>query len=334
MQPATTRERPLPRQVQQRADAARALETDGNPSPEALEQPTATAPTAPVQNSYLLEAPTPEKDGSLEYWKARASTIEGLRRKQSIDFERRLKELGDEVADLRLKLLDKKTAEPVTPPVITDDEVKAYFTAEQIQELGMPHLKAILASTRAEAQRAATAEVRSAVAPAEEKRRKQEEIEAQTAHTAFLAKVSEIVPNWESIQKDPRFSPWMEEPDPATGIRRQTLILQYQQSRDAPRAAWFFEEFLKHIGAVKIDPPQVTPPESGARGEQGRTQPDPANMPVEVSGFRVTKQSIRTFYKEKATKPYYRTPDGIARAKVIEAAIEAASRSGQPIPAV
>ena len=64
-----------------------------------------------------------------------------------------------------------------------------------------------------------------------------------TSESAFLAQLSNVVPDWETINQDERFLAWLAEVDPMTGLPRQSYLDDAVEKRDIARVAHIFNTF-------------------------------------------------------------------------------------------
>ena len=67
----------------------------------------------------------------------------------------------------------------------------------------------------------------------------------KTVEKDFYSTLSARVPEWEKINADKSFHKWLDEVDELTGFRRQDLLSQAEQARDAERVIKFFKAFEK-----------------------------------------------------------------------------------------
>lgn len=175
----------------------------------------------------------------------------------------------------------------------------------------------------------------------------------QETSNAFLtrmnATIGGLVPNWEQINRDPRFIQWVSLPEIYSGVIRQQLMQEAWNNGDAQRVAAFFRAYLAEAAAV--DPQrgahvQPTPPSSvpaqqpsapgvvplatrlsldqlAAPGSAGSGAQMPADKPV------YTAQDITRFYTECAAGKW-RTRE--QQRAAIDADIIAAQHEGRIIP--
>jgi uncharacterized phage infection (PIP) family protein YhgE len=72
-----------------------------------------------------------------------------------------------------------------------------------------------------------------------------EGVTTKTVEKDFYSLLSAKVPEWEKVNADKLFHQWLNEVDELTGYRRQDLLSQAEQARDADRVAKFFTAYEK-----------------------------------------------------------------------------------------
>lgn len=72
-----------------------------------------------------------------------------------------------------------------------------------------------------------------------------EGVTTKTVEKDFYSLLSAKTPDWEKVNADKSFHKWLDEVDELTGYRRQDLLSQAEQARDADRVAKFFRAFEK-----------------------------------------------------------------------------------------
>jgi hypothetical protein len=72
--------------------------------------------------------------------------------------------------------------------------------------------------------------------------------QAMTAEQRFWMDLTSIVPNWRDINEDEDFKTWLLEVDPLTGISRQTILEDAQNTLDVRRVGNFFRSWLEITG--------------------------------------------------------------------------------------
>lgn len=168
--------------------------------------------------------------------------------------------------------------------------------------------------------------------------------------TRMHATIGGLIPNWQDLNRDPRFIQWVGLPEVYSGVMRQQLMQDAWNSGDANRVAAFFRAFLAEEAAV--DPTraggtrQPLPPAAHAPGlpaavpgvtlgtrlsldqlaAPGRAQSS-AHMPADKPVY--TAQDITRFYTDVAAGKW-RTRE--ADRAAIDADIIAAQHEGRIIP--
>jgi hypothetical protein len=298
----------VPHQVTRQAENARAILAKS-----AADPPAATPAPAPPAFTYedLLKAPTPEKDASVEYWKARCNVTEGHRRQDNENSRRRIERLELELESLRGKNLElmqqatKPTPAPAPPPQI--DLRKAMlerFTAEEIESFGEERAIALTrefmkAGSTAEA---ALAELRGrfdALIEQQKSKVKSEEDRQREAaaerHRRFVEELTEGFPTWQKVNADPRWLAWLDGSD-RPGVTRQETLTLIEGKKDAKGIIAMLEEFVKSLGPAQVpnEPPE-TPTRVEGSGQDLR--PDPK---LGTDQPALSAAEIREGYKLKA----------------------------------
>jgi len=202
--------------------------------------------------------------------------------------------LKGEVADLKAKL-EQQTA---SVGVLTDEEREDWGDIEHIIE------------------RVARQMVERELAPTREKIEVIAERSAETDRERFEEGLTRRVPNWRTINEDPKFIAWLQEADEFSGQLRTTLIHQAAASRDIDRVAAFFTAFA---GASKAP--------TARRDPRERELPNTVRGDTPVSVKRTySNDEIRKLYDQKR-RGAYRGRDEEWRA--IEADISAAVSEGR-----
>lgn len=70
-------------------------------------------------------------------------------------------------------------------------------------------------------------------------------VTTQNVESGFFKSLTEMVPDWEQVNQDPKFLTWLDEIDELTGESRQSLLSRAEKSRDAARTAKFFNAYKK-----------------------------------------------------------------------------------------
>jgi hypothetical protein len=138
------------------------------------------------------------------------------------DLKSTLKSLQDQLDELK-----SKPAEPLVKP-------------EEIEEYG----EGLVNLTRRVAQEE-LAKKDAQIRKLESKLETLEGVTTKTVEKDFYSLLAAKVPEWEKINADKSFHKWLDEVDELAGYRRQDLLSQAEQARDADRVAKFFKAFEK-----------------------------------------------------------------------------------------
>jgi hypothetical protein len=146
------------------------------------------------------------------------------------------------------------------------------------------------------------------------------------------------VPEWRSINRDPRFKRWLSLPDLYSGSVRGRLLSAAWQAADAPRVVAFFKGFISDgvaTGHVEPAPQTEQPIQSVPRqaavpletlAAPGRARPAGDVPPSHVDKPTYTRDQIKAFYRDVRAGVYR----GREQAKAsIEADLIAAQGEGR-----
>lgn len=156
----------------------------------------------------------------------------------------------------------------------------------------------------------------------------------QTAHERFLAALTSSVSDWETMNGDPEFLRWLGQPDPYSGVPRQSLLNKAVEDKSAARAAAFFQGYKRELQAVSPQgsQPAATSPASqpGQRvpleslAAPGRAKPGASGAPQDKPTY--TRSAITKFYDDVRRGAFRGREAEQAR---MEADIIAATREGR-----
>lgn len=279
-----TNETRLPRQVlkrsaeiQARLDAERAAREPETPSLE-VQPPTPTAePTPPA-------AVPREQDPA--YWKHRFEVTSGLLRREreerAADAERYLQqtnELQGQIQTLRTSQSSDKAV-----------DLAAFLTPEQIETLGEDESRTIVSTALKAAQATVKQALDAEIQPLKERQAHDEQRRKRDARDRFLDALTELVPDYETIDATDGFKAWLAEEDPASGLERQELLNRYVERTNAAKVAKLFADYKASLTPQPLPP--VTPAGTGAV-PQGEVRPAAVLTPP-------TSQEIKDFYKRAA----------------------------------
>lgn len=139
-----------------------------------------------------------------------------------------------------------------------------------------------------------------------------------TLEQQFYATLGRLVPDWEDLNKDPRWLTWLAEIDPVYGAPRQAALDHAHKSGDVQRVANVFNTFKKANPAKAQESlaTQVAPNGAAAPAPA----PSPTAKPILAAKF------IEKFYSDVAKGRYVGKDAEVAR---IEADINQAAAEGR-----
>lgn len=300
-------ESPVPPAVAAAARAAEALHAQvyaPQTAPAAPQPPQSQAPaTGAPQPPARTEVPETGGNGS---WEHRYLAMKGRYDQQAQDvgqMQQLLQDMSGELAQTRALLRPNPT--PAAPQRRLPPKA---ITAEDEQKYG-PELLSLI-------QRAA----RDVVAPALDKVSRQTEalktnfidpLQAQVAHTSSLTiyqVLDQSLPEWRTVNVDPRFKAWMRLQDVYSGVVRETLLQDAFQAADAPRVLSFFKGFLLEeqvTGQRPVlpqDQPATLPPQPAVDplmlAVPGRHKPAGSEPPLSADKPVYARSQISKFYDD------------------------------------
>ena len=214
----------LPRQVEQDAEAAEALQRDlygevqpaaepsqtAQPDPQPQPQPQPTAQVIEMPAKAEPVAAAPEED--VGYWKSRFSTLQGKYNAEVPLLQRQLRELSEQLNTLRAA-----AEQPQKPTQAA--ETTSLVSEKDVEEFGPDLIDFARRVAREEAQKAYAAE-RAAL------EKKFGAVEASVGDVAnrviqsdtdrFWSRVATLVPDWPQIDKDPGWIEFLDSRIPGT----------------------------------------------------------------------------------------------------------------------
>lgn len=272
-----------PRKVRQAAEEAERLhkeiygkEKEAEDTPELPEAASATVvtPFEPPKESASDEQqpetpPAEDRENTIEYWKNRALSKEGIDRKVA-DENRQLRE---DIANLRGMVTTLTQVKAQQTPGPSDPQEAAPTPA---QARGLHLLKPQEIADYGEdlidvMKRAAREAVSGELTKLErENKRLHEQLSlvqngvTQQARTGVYGVLQDKVPNWQELNTDPEFLHWLEQRDIYSGVPRGQLLREAFEDNDSARVVAFFESFVKERQTVTPDQaPQAQPAQQG-----------------------------------------------------------------------
>jgi len=310
----------LPNAVQKQADEANKHFADLK-NPEATDPAPENPPKQPDAPDAATQSADPEPKAedkkhsetdepkrSEGYWEHRFNVINGKYAAEVPALRDEVKNLKQtlETKDREITELKNASTQSSNPGGLTDEQM-----AQFKEEFGEDFVSFVQRMTAASASKPDnSAEVN------ELKRRVEsfEHREQQKTEASFWTALDELVPDWKTLNADPKLHAFLSEYDPQTGKQRQQTLSDAQQALDADGVAAVFNAFKnkqpqsnqQRIPDDQVDPPtsrSTTPP------QEGRTW---------------TGAEIKQFYTDK-TRGKYSAED----AKRLEADIFLAQKQGR-----
>ncbi len=284
---------PLPAQVQRDLDRANALLAPPQ-EPQVAQPPVALTPIAeatqvhqPAPQPAAPPPPPPSED-----WEHKYRTLQGVHSAHTRDLKTRIGELETHIAQLARQ---QQAATPPQAPEVNPQDAETFGT--DLVEMVRRTAEGMSGSTiKTLNERIAALEQQLAGASA---------VASKTADEVFYERLTQLVPDWETINKDDGFLLWLSEVDPMYGQPRQAALTNAGNQRDVSRVAHVFNTFK---GAVPQQPkpaprqePPVSPHSSGNGGAQ-MVQAAQGDKPY------ITIQAVEAFYRD-VSKGLYRGRD-------------------------
>jgi hypothetical protein len=329
----------LPRGVREQSKRAEEIQRaiTGAAEPSVLppsEGQTPQPPALPEQVEGQPPAPPPEDQNvSPAEWEQRYKAMKG-RAEQMRD---QMGQMVHAVQQLQAENATLRNSQP-PPPQVT--EPVNLLTEQEVQDYGEDFVDVV--------RRVSVGVAAPLQAEIQHLRAQLGTVQQETGNsflTRMNATISGLIPNWQEINRHPRFMHWVQLPDVFSGAIRQQLMQAAWDNGDAMRVAAFFQAFLAEEAAV--DPArsmtpgmsvQPTPLQNGASvplgtrlsldnlAAPGRAHSG-AQMPTEKRVY--SAQDISRFYTEVAAGKW-RARD--AERAAIDADIIAAQHEGRIIP--
>jgi len=226
----------VPRAVAEAEERANKLHEEllkqqrNEPTPPQAETDQQAAPEADAESSSMGVSPDPKtsdsKDDSYEH---RFKVLQGKYNSEVPRLSQENKELKATLKSLQEQVDELKT-QPAEP-LVKQEEIDEY--GEGLIDVARRIAQEELAKKDAKIKRL------------EDKLDALEGTTTKTVEKDFYSTLSARVPEWEKINADKSFHKWLDEVDELAGYRRQDLLSQAEQARDADRVIKFFKAFEK-----------------------------------------------------------------------------------------
>ncbi len=290
----------LPRAIERQlaATAARyaAAETGASPSADATAAPAATPAATPATTPETPAAPAADpRENDPNYWRQRFSVTSGILAKERAARQEERAEWIRKNTELQ-----SQATSSTTTVADTDAEINLadFYTPAQIEAYGEEQCRVMAKTAMDAARKTAQKLIDDAVRPLREERERETTDKATARKAAFVDKLIELVPDYQTIDVDPRWSDettgWLAQED-ENGVQRQQLLNIHIGNFDAPRVAKMFKQFLKSVETTAPVPP-VAPSGTGAAPAGDGTPPASASGALTAP----TDQEVKDFFKKSS----------------------------------
>lgn len=261
-----------------------------------------TGEAAPAPDPQPDPQPDPEPQGpepaeteeDASFWRAKYMTLQGM-------FNAEVPRLNAQIRDLKQALDEAaakaKAPEPAPPAartkLVTDKDVEEFGT--EMIDLARRIAEETVSSRETELQ-AQIAKLEERNAALEKQVGGVVEKQGVVTRQSYLQGLARQVPDYEAINKDPRWLKWLDEVDPLSGERRQTYLDKAFDAMDADATARLFLLWQK---SVEVKSPAPSPLER-------QVAPGPARAPTQAPAAEKswTLAEIETFYSDVARGKY------------------------------
>ena len=314
----------LPKQVEAQLRELEALEkqlTDAqnpapaDPTPNPAEPPQDPQP-APAEPKPVEPTPTPtEPVVAEEKWEQKYKTLKGMYDAEVPRLHADLRDLKAQVDALR-KAAETKPVEPAKPAVaeklVTDADVEAF--GSDLIEVQRKVAREVAAEFRGELD---------AMRAENEKLREQlNSTGTQVSEASFEQRLYRMVPDFETVNADPKWIAWLNEVDPLLRAPRATVAQQAFNRGDAEGVAHYVAMFKKSIAPVEPTADKTTELELQIQPNRSATSTPPTSQKGKV----YTNADIEKMFR-KATD--LGVKGRTEEAKKLEAEIDAAFMEGR-----
>ena len=314
----------LPKQVEAQLRELEALEKQLNdaqnpapadPAPNPAEPPQDPQP-APAEPKPVEPTPTPtEPVVAEEKWEQKYKTLKGMYDAEVPRLHADLRDLKAQVDALR-KAAETKPVEPAKPAVaeklVTDADVEAF--GSDLIEVQRKVAREVAAEFRGELD---------AMRAENEKLREQlNNTGTQVSEASFEQRLYRLVPDFETVNADPKWIAWLNEVDPLLRAPRATVAQQAFNRGDAEGVAHYVAMFKKSVAPVEPTADKTDELERQIQPNRSATSTPPTSQKGKV----YTNADIERMFR-KATD--LGVKGRVEEAKKLEAEIDAAFMEGR-----
>lgn len=309
----------LPEQIRKQTEAVQQLyaqlnsdDNTGKPADGTVAPVENTAAPAPADESTVPNdaAPSPAseqrqgdepnaEDSNSETYAQKWRTLQGMYNaevprlhQQNREMTQRVQQMEQLLASLSAQNQTNTPPQPVIDKLVTDKDVEEYGDSiDVMRKVSREELVPV-------AQRLAQIEqvlrqMQANVVPQVQAVAHRQQVSAEQQ---FWADLSSAVPTFRQVNDNPDFQSWLLQPDPLTGITRQTYLDDAQRSLDAARVANFFRAWLESTGQAVVAQStgrassselekQVTPGRSRSSGAPATANKSRSYSPQDIQKF-------------------------------------------------
>jgi hypothetical protein len=314
----------LPRQVEAQLRELEALEkqlAEGNnpapadPNPQPAEPPQDPQPQ-PAEPKPVEPTPTPtEPVVAEEKWEQKYKTLKGMYDAEVPRLHADLRELKAQVESLR-KASETKPVEPAKPAaptkLVTDADVEAF--GQDLIEVQRKVAREVASEFRGELD---------AMRAENEKLREQlTSTGTQVSEASFEQRLYRMVPDFETVNADPKWIAWLNEVDPLLRAPRSSVAQQAFNRGDAEGVAHYVAMFKQTIAPVEQKSDKTEELERQLQPNRGA----PSAPTASPKGKVYTNADIEKMFRKAADLGTKGQTDA---AKKLEAEIDAAFMEGR-----
>lgn len=301
----------LPKAVQQQLDEAEQILSASPPAEPVEPAPDEPQPQPQPQPAEPQPAPQPaEPSQDAAYWRARFETLQGKYNAEVPRLAQTLQEQQQALAQMRMAIEAQRQAPSATPQPVSlvtekDDEKFGADLVDLMRRVAREERRAVeQALGRVE-------QLIRQVAPQLERVKQVEQKVDSTREGQFYSELAREVPDWETVNKDPRWLEWLTEYDPVAGKHRQQSLDEAAAAFDARRVSAMFKLF-------KATLPAAPTPKAQAKSELARQV-----APSRSATTSVTPQGEKTYSGADYTywtdyRRIHDTPKEVLEAKLAE----------------
>lgn len=304
-----------PKQVQRQAEEMKRYDEEmerlargeATPSEEPAEPPKADDPTDDTPDPAEATPPpapqTSELEEELAKYKQRYNSLQGKYNSEVPRLTSELKELKAQMAELVEAAKNPKTPEPAKSKIedVTEADVEA-FGADLIDLI-----KRQSAATSREMASVYEAEIKSLKAENKkllDKLGNVEQTQQYSSQQQVLAKLGEMVPDWEQINQNEKFLDWLGELDPMSGQPRQAYLNDALEKLDPKRLAHVFNTFKQQSGLAQPQK-KAANPEVQRQVAPGKSKATPSTPSAPSADTKIwTAREIEQFYNDVRAGAY------------------------------